>query len=93
LRDEPLGFLREAFHAVEHGAAAEYRFKFSIVRLDERVDHDPSLGPRHFGCLRYRSAADIQDGPAVEVTCEFCQRKYTLEPAAARALFGGTTRH
>ncbi len=47
--------------------------------------------------LRIAGAAEIESILAergnVEVTCEFCQRQYTLEPAAARALFAATTRH
>lgn len=47
--------------------------------------------------LRIAGAIEIEsilvERGDVEVTCEFCQRKYTLEPAAARALFGATTRH
>jgi molecular chaperone Hsp33 len=47
--------------------------------------------------LRIAGAAEVESILAergnVEVTCEFCQRKYTLEPAAARALFAGPTRH
>ncbi len=47
--------------------------------------------------LRIAGAAEVESILAergnVEVTCEFCQRRYTLEPAAARALFGNTTRH
>lgn len=47
--------------------------------------------------LRIAGAAEVESILAergnVEVTCEFCQRKYTLEPAAARALFADVTRH
>ena len=47
--------------------------------------------------LRIAGAAEVDSILAergnVEVTCEFCQRKFTLEPAAARALFAGATRH
>ena len=41
--------------------------------------------------LRIAGAAEIEsilvERGNVEVTCEFCQRRYTLEPAAARAAF------
>lgn len=47
--------------------------------------------------LRIAGTAEVESILAergnVEVTCEFCQRKYTLEPAAARALFTDATRH
>lgn len=47
--------------------------------------------------LRIAGAAEVESILAergnVEVTCEFCQRKYMLEPTAARALFAGPTRH
>lgn len=47
--------------------------------------------------LRIAGAGEVESILAergnVEVTCEFCQRKYTLEPTAARALFAGPTRH
>jgi molecular chaperone Hsp33 len=47
--------------------------------------------------LRIAGAAEVEsilvERGEVEVTCEFCQRRYTLEPAAARALFDATTRH
>jgi molecular chaperone Hsp33 len=47
--------------------------------------------------LRIAGAAEVESILAergnVEVTCEFCHRRYTLEPAAARALFRGATRH
>lgn len=66
--------------------------------------------PVAFGCscsrqrvenaLRIAGAAEIEsilaERPDVEVTCEFCNRRYSFAPAEARALFAaapGATRH
>lgn len=66
--------------------------------------------PVAFGCscsrqrvenaLRIAGAAEIEailaERPDVEVTCEFCNRRYTFAPAEARALFAAApagTRH
>lgn len=47
--------------------------------------------------LRIAGAAEVEsilaERGSVEITCEFCNRRYAFSPADARAVFGSTTHH